>query len=84
MLLGHSFELRSNSRAFAIAGSVMTSGLLINECSQQKKSQFDEGKQDLLVQKFGLRRPQRQLNARDSFLLLYQEKTKGDAAQRVM
>ena len=65
MLLGHSFDLRPNSRAFAIAGSVMTSGLLINECSQQKKKQFDEGKQDLLVQKFGLRRPQRQLNARE-------------------
>ena len=43
MLLGHSFDLRPNSRAFGIAGSVMTSSLLINECSQ-RKNQFDEGK----------------------------------------
>ena len=45
MLLGHSFDLRPNSRAFGIAGSVMTSSLLINECLQLK-NQFDEGKRD--------------------------------------
>ena len=52
------FELRSSSRALSTASSVMIVGLSVNRCSHSV-NQFDERKQDLLVQKFGLRRLQR-------------------------
>ena len=52
------FELRSNSRALSTASSVMIVGLSVNRCSHSV-NQFDERKQDWLVQKFGLRRLQR-------------------------
>ena len=55
MLLGYSLKPRPNSRALGMAGSVMTIGLSINGGSYSK-NQFDEGKRDSLVQKFGLRR----------------------------
>ena len=58
MLLGYSFEPGPNSRALGTAGSVMTIGLSINGLSHAK-NQFDERKQDWLVQRFGLRRLQR-------------------------
>ena len=45
-------EWRPNSRALGTAGSVMTS-LLKNRCSHLE-NQFDEAKQDWLVQMFGL------------------------------
>ena len=44
--------------ALGTAGSVMTSGLSLNGCSHSK-NQFDERKQDWLVQKFMLRWLQR-------------------------
>ena len=53
MLLGYSFEPRP--RALGTAGSVMTIGLSMNRCLHSKKNQFDERKQDWLVQKIGLR-----------------------------
>ena len=37
MLLGYSFESRSNSRVPATAGSIMTIGLSINGCWHSKK-----------------------------------------------
>lgn len=49
--------------------------LLINERSQRKK-QFDERKQDWLVQKFGLRDLKGSLTRDIPFLLLYQEEDK--------
>ena len=52
------FELRSNSRALSTASSVMIVGLSVNRYSHSV-NQFDERKQDWLVQKFGLRRLQR-------------------------
>ena len=58
MLLEYSFEPRSKSRALGTASSVMTVGLSINGCSPWK-DQFDERKQDWLVQTFGLRRLQK-------------------------
>ena len=49
------FEPKPNSRVL-----VMTIGLSINGCwHSEKKKQLDEREQDCLVQKFGLRRPQR-------------------------
>ena len=73
-LLGHSFELRLNSRALGIPRSVMTSGLSINECSNQ----FDERKQDWPVQKLGRRRLQKLdgIQAEPPFLHLYEEEHK--------
>ena len=57
-MLRYSFEPRLKRRALGTAGSVMTSGLSVNGCSDSK-NQFDERKQDWLVQKCGLRRLQR-------------------------
>ena len=45
LLLGYSFEPRTNSRVLSTANSVMTIGLSING-SSYSKNQFDEGKQD--------------------------------------
>ena len=45
LLLGYSFEPRTNSRVLSAAGSVMTIGLSING-SSYSKNQFDEGKRD--------------------------------------
>ena len=66
MLLGYSFESRPNSHVLGTGGSFMTIGLSINGCSLSK-NQFDERKRDWLVQKFGLRRPQRFESSRVSF-----------------
>ena len=53
------FEPRPNSRAFATAGSAMTTGLALNGCSSSKKNNIlKKSKKDCLRQ-FGLRRPQR-------------------------
>ena len=59
MLLGYFFGLGPNIRALGTTGSLMTIlGLLINRCTHSK-DQFEESKQDLLVQKFELPRHQR-------------------------
>ena len=58
MLLGRNFEPRRERRVRGTAGSVMTVRLSVNGRSHSK-SQFDQIKQDSLVQKFGLRRLQR-------------------------
>ena len=56
----------------------MAIGLSINGRSHSKKEQFEEGKQDWLVQKLGLRRPKRfaVILAEYSLLLLIQEDKK--------
>ena len=78
MLLGRNFEPRRERRVRGTAGSVMTVRLSVNGCSHSK-SQFDEIKQDSLVQKFGLRRLQRLdvIQAEPPFLLLDQEDKRG-------
>ena len=58
LLLGYSFEPRPNRCSLGTAGSVTIIGLSVNRCSHSV-NQFDERKQDWLVQKFGLRRLQR-------------------------
>ena len=58
MLLGSRFTLRPNGRALGAIGSDFTSGLSINGFLHSK-NQFDERKQDGLVQKFRLRLLQR-------------------------
>ena len=87
MLLGYSFEPGPNTRALSTVGSV-TTGLSINRCSHSK-NQFDERKQDWLVQKFGLRRLSK-IDAiqadRASFSppTLIKETTNGSSAHKVL
>ena len=54
MLVGYSFEPRPNSRTLGAAASFATSGLSMSECSHSK-NQFNERKQDWVVEKFWLR-----------------------------
>ena len=51
--LAYSFEPRPNNHMLAIVSFFMTIGLSINRQTQTRKNQFDERKQDWLVQKFG-------------------------------
>ena len=53
MLLGYSFKPRPNILAVDTVGSVVNIGLSIGRCLHSK-TQFDEGIQNWLVQKFGL------------------------------
>ena len=83
MLLGYSFQLRPHGRVLGKAGSVngcRSVRLSINGCSHSE-NQFDERKQDWLVQKFDLQRLQR-LDAIQA-LLLDQQEDKGDSAHRL-
>ena len=58
MLLRYGFRPRRNNSALVTAGSVITIVFSINGCSHSKKPVWGEN-QDWVVQKFGLRRPQR-------------------------
>ena len=75
MLPGYIFEpMQTYSRVLATTGSVMIIDLSIGECSHSEKPVWRE--KTRLVRKFGLRRPQRQLDAIQTeppFLLLTQD-----------
>ena len=83
MLLGYSFKPRPHGRVLGQAGSVNSCRsvrLSINGCAHSE-NQFDERKQDWLVQKFDLQRLQR-LDPIQA-LLLDQQEDKGDSAHRL-
>ena len=80
MLLGYSFKPRPTGRVLGTVGSVRSIRLSINGCSHSQ-NQFDERKQDWLVQKFDLQRLQR-LDPIQALLLDKQE-DKGDSAHRL-
>ena len=75
IFLGYSFESRSNNHVLAIVCLVMTIDLLINRRTRTRKKQFDERKQDWLVQKFGLRQLKKfdMIQSKPPFLLLTQQ-----------
>ena len=75
MFLAYSFEPRPNNHMLAIVSFFMTIGLSINRQTQTRKNQFEERKQDWLVQKFGLWQLQKfdMLPAKPPFVLLTQE-----------
>ena len=77
MLLGYSFEPSPYRRVLDTAGSAITIGDQLTD-ARTGINLFDERKQDGVVQRFGLQRPQTldAIHAEPSFLLFIQEDKK--------